>query len=123
MRRASDPSASASRPWRRSGCRIQLTAVHTARRPKASAMATWSTRRRSVIRTENSLNADISTTLGEQMKWITRKNASVDRIACPWLIKRFIDPEPEFDDPKTRKLETWSCTMIPTMSRATSRSL
>src|SRR6202171_706977 len=45
---------------------------------------------------ENSLNADISTTLGEQMKWITRKNASVDRIACPWLIKRFIDPEPEF---------------------------
>ena len=30
------------------------------------------------------------------MKWITRKNASVDRIACPWLIKRFIDPEAEF---------------------------
>jgi hypothetical protein len=24
-----------------------------------------------------------------QMKWITRKNASVDSIACPWLIKRF----------------------------------
>jgi hypothetical protein len=30
------------------------------------------------------------------MKWITRKNASVDRIACPWLIKRFIDPQAEF---------------------------
>lgn len=30
------------------------------------------------------------------MKWITRQNASVDRIACPWLIKRFIDPEAEF---------------------------
>ncbi|HEX9098249.1 MAG TPA: chromate resistance protein ChrB domain-containing protein [Candidatus Dormibacteraeota bacterium] len=30
------------------------------------------------------------------MKWVTRKNASVDRIACPWLIKRFIDPEAEF---------------------------
>jgi len=30
------------------------------------------------------------------MKWITRKNASVDRIACPWLIKRFIDPDAEF---------------------------
>ncbi len=30
------------------------------------------------------------------MKWITRENASVDRIACPWLIKRFIDPEAEF---------------------------
>ena len=30
------------------------------------------------------------------MKWVTRQNASVDRIACPWLIKRFIDPEAEF---------------------------
>jgi hypothetical protein len=30
------------------------------------------------------------------MKWVTRINASVDRIACPWLIKRFIDQEAEF---------------------------
>lgn len=30
------------------------------------------------------------------MKWITRKNANVDRIACPWLIKRFVDPDAEF---------------------------
>jgi len=30
------------------------------------------------------------------MKWITRKNAKVDRIACPWLIKKFIDKEAEF---------------------------
>ena len=30
------------------------------------------------------------------MKWITRARAKVDRIACPWLIKRFIDPTPEF---------------------------
>src|SRR6202035_5005049 len=45
---------------------------------------------------EDSLYADISTTLGVQMKWITRKNASVDRIACPWLVKRFIDPDAEF---------------------------
>ena len=29
------------------------------------------------------------------MKWVTRENASVDRIACPWLIKRFIDPDAE----------------------------
>jgi hypothetical protein len=29
------------------------------------------------------------------MKWITRERARVDRIACPWLITRFIDPEPE----------------------------
>ena len=30
------------------------------------------------------------------MKWVTRENANVDRIACPWLINRFIDPEAEF---------------------------
>jgi hypothetical protein len=30
------------------------------------------------------------------MKWITRANANVDRVACPWLIKRFIDPQAEF---------------------------
>jgi hypothetical protein len=29
------------------------------------------------------------------MKWITRERARVDRIACPWLITRFIDPAPE----------------------------
>ena len=27
------------------------------------------------------------------MKWVTRENANVDRVACPWLIKRFIDPQ------------------------------
>jgi hypothetical protein len=30
------------------------------------------------------------------MKWITRERPKVDRIACPWLIARFIDNEPEF---------------------------
>src|SRR5215207_363035 len=30
------------------------------------------------------------------MKWITRERARVDRIACPWLITRFVDPKPEF---------------------------
>jgi len=30
------------------------------------------------------------------MKWVTRERARVDRIACPWLITRFIDPKPEF---------------------------
>jgi protein-tyrosine-phosphatase len=29
------------------------------------------------------------------MKWITRERARVDRIGCPWLISRFIDPAPE----------------------------
>jgi hypothetical protein len=30
------------------------------------------------------------------MRWITRENMKVDRVACPWLIKRFIDPGAEF---------------------------
>lgn len=30
------------------------------------------------------------------MKWVTRKRPKIDRIACPWLIARFIDPEPAF---------------------------
>jgi protein-tyrosine-phosphatase len=30
------------------------------------------------------------------MKWVTRERARVDRIACPWLISRFVDPKPEF---------------------------
>src|SRR5215469_7549365 len=30
------------------------------------------------------------------MKWITRKNANVDRIACPWLIQKFIDKDAVF---------------------------
>jgi len=30
------------------------------------------------------------------MKWITRAHIKVDRVACPWLIRRFIDPEAQF---------------------------
>lgn len=30
------------------------------------------------------------------MKWVTREKARVDRIACPWLITRFIDRDPVF---------------------------
>src|SRR5256712_10611992 len=30
------------------------------------------------------------------MKWVTRERPKVDRIACPWLIKRFVDPNAEF---------------------------
>ena len=32
----------------------------------------------------------------QAMKWVTRERAKVDRIACPWLIKRFVDPDAEF---------------------------
>ena len=30
------------------------------------------------------------------MKWITREHPKIDRIACPWLISRYIDKDPEF---------------------------
>jgi hypothetical protein len=30
------------------------------------------------------------------MKWVTRERPKIDRIACPWLIARFIDRDPEF---------------------------
>jgi hypothetical protein len=40
---------------------------------------------------------DISALINEicRMKWITRERPKIDRIACPWLIKRFIDAEAE----------------------------
>lgn len=30
------------------------------------------------------------------MRWITRERPKIDRVACPWLIARFIDKDPEF---------------------------
>jgi len=30
------------------------------------------------------------------MKWVTREKVKVDRVACPWLIKKFVDPAAEF---------------------------
>src|SRR5260370_18340795 len=38
----------------------------------------------------------ISTLRPEVMKWITREKIKVDRVAWPWLIQNFIDPEAEF---------------------------
>jgi hypothetical protein len=40
------------------------------------------------------------------MKWITREGAKTDRVACPWLITKFIDPKAEFlFVPKEKVLE------------------
>ena len=33
---------------------------------------------------------------GEKMKWVTRSHVHVDRVACPWLISRFVDNNAEF---------------------------
>jgi hypothetical protein len=30
------------------------------------------------------------------MKWITREHVKVDRVACPWFIKKFVDKDAEF---------------------------
>jgi hypothetical protein len=44
---------------------------------------------------------------GVSVKWVTRERPKTDRIACPWLIKKFIDPEAEFlYVPADRVLET-----------------
>lgn len=41
------------------------------------------------------------------MKWVTRARPKVDRVACPWLIKRFVDPAAEFlYVPPTEVMET-----------------
>ncbi|MCW3986621.1 MAG: chromate resistance protein [Candidatus Bathyarchaeota archaeon] len=39
------------------------------------------------------------------MKWVTREFVHVDRTACPWLIKKFIDPQAEFIFVPTEKIE------------------
>src|SRR5437667_4819904 len=33
---------------------------------------------------------------GSTMKWVTREKVKVDRVACPWLIRKFIDPQAVF---------------------------
>jgi len=33
---------------------------------------------------------------GSSSRWVTRERPKIDRIACPWLIRRFVDPEAEF---------------------------
>ncbi len=39
------------------------------------------------------------------MKWVTRQFVHVDRTACPWLIRRFVDPSAEFIFAPTEKIE------------------
>jgi len=40
------------------------------------------------------------------MRWITREHPKIDRIACPWLIKNFVDKDAEFIYlPKEKVLE------------------
>ena len=40
------------------------------------------------------------------MKWITRENVKVDRVACPWLIKKFVDKDAEFHFVPAEQVQT-----------------
>jgi len=43
------------------------------------------------------------------MKWITREHVKVDRVACPWLIRKFVDPDAELlFVPRDQVMETAS---------------
>jgi len=39
------------------------------------------------------------------LKWVTRQNVHVDRTACPWLIKKFVDPKAEYFFVPVEKME------------------
>ena len=39
------------------------------------------------------------------MKWVTREHVHVDRVACPWLIRKFVDPDAEFIFVPVEKIE------------------
>jgi hypothetical protein len=39
------------------------------------------------------------------MRWVTREHVHVDRTACPWLIKKYVDPKAEFIFVPTEKIE------------------
>jgi len=44
----------------------------------------------------NGIGRAAASTKGDGMKWVTRERPKTDRIACPWLIRKFIDAEAEF---------------------------
>jgi hypothetical protein len=45
---------------------------------------------------EAQFKSPFRSTAEDAMKWVTRANVKVDRVACPWLIRTFVDPQAEF---------------------------
>jgi hypothetical protein len=43
------------------------------------------------------------------VKWITREKVKVDRVACPWLIRKFVDPQAEFIFTPANQVEGKAC--------------
>src|SRR5436309_5504615 len=52
------------------------------------------------------INSYANERLTAAMKWITREKVKVDRVACPWLIKNFVDPQAEFIFVPANQVET-----------------
>jgi hypothetical protein len=59
------------------------------------------------------------------MKWITREKVKVDRVACPWLIKKFVDKDAEFVFVPGEKVmeEAKRLDAIPTTSKTSSLAI
>ena len=59
------------------------------------------------------------------MKWITREKVKVDRVACPWLIKKFVDADAEFVFVPGEKVmaEAKRLDAIPTTSKTSSLAI
>ena len=53
------------------------------------------------------------------MKWITREHVKVDRVACPWLIRRYIDPDAEFIFVPAAEVEEPAASVAPRACRST----
>jgi rhodanese-related sulfurtransferase len=58
----------------------------------AQAIAAWCAVRLPLVRRR----PDLGVTGEAPSRWITRERPKIDRIACPWLVRRFIDPAAEF---------------------------
>ena len=58
-------------------------------------------------------------------KWVTREHPKIDRIACPWLISRFVNPDAEFIYVPPMTLQRWRPTRAAhlTISRASSSAM
>src|SRR6266567_6689377 len=73
------------------------TAIFSLSIPPANGLPAWSPQTlRSITRIASPSSSPTPGVREVNMKWITRKNIKIERGACPWLIKQFVDPQAEF---------------------------
>ncbi len=90
--------------WRNDLPRDRLVVVHCARGHEVSQNAAATLRADGIaamfleggIEAWTSANLPTRRKIGAARKWVTRDHPKIDRIACPWLVRRFIDPDAEF---------------------------